>query len=87
MRNYADFVRKHFRRIYLTPAQLMQHDKIAISKRQDHTYPKPVRQVDITAKPKVSRVYRMLTMDEKKKILLKRYGSLTNFEHIRMWQT
>ena len=86
VRQYDDFVRRHFRRKYLTAEELLKNAKLAGSKRRDAVYPKVKPVEDITAAPIEKRVHRHLSLNMKKLVVMKRYGSLTDFSQVCMLQ-
>jgi hypothetical protein len=78
MEEYEDFRRQQFRRRYRTPQQLLEYPIIATSSRKEPIFPKKKPGIDVVSAPE-KRIYRHLTLDDRKRVLLLRYGSLTDF--------
>lgn len=83
MRDYDWFCRSVLRRQPRTAAELLQRPVIRDSERQPwkpKPHPKPLDFAELPTKA----LYRQLTLEDKKRILLLRYGSLTDVSEVRM---
>lgn len=82
MRDYDDFCRRVLRRRARSAANLLEQPLIRDSQRRPWK-PRPPRRVSYSALPTTA-PNRMLTLADKKRIILLRYGSLTDVSAVQM---